>query len=486
MKRSRRKNVGGVDRISDLPESIIHQIMSFLPAKEVARTSVLSKKWYHFKASYPVLELKGPFGDMNKFRQVVYDSLRHFSQNKLRLVAFCIEFFSDSLYSDLYSWIGLALENGVKRLDLCRECNSRCKFDSLPKHLFTLPRPLFSSNTLTVLNLTRCYLDQPLSIFNSFRELSFNYCFIKDPIIWKDDDFPFLECLVLCQCPNLTSVQISNLRRLHTIDVDFGSSFSQLVVASPSIQSFTISLLPSRHRWSEIINIDGCDHLKSLFLKTADTITDRELHSLLSKLTLLEVLFLSICCQLNKIKISSPCLKTLQISDMKICRLSIIEIATPNLKNFIYMGARKKPCRIKVAECCCNLETLVLYGYFATERTFHNLISKFPLLENLWMVKCDKLGRLKLLNPQLKRLHVAKCCNLKAVTVDGPNLIELCYIGLDAPKITVPDFVKASGGLRFEHEPSTYSSSRLGELLALKSEHLTSWVIGHVPGWRGC
>ncbi|GKV45486.1 hypothetical protein SLEP1_g52558 [Rubroshorea leprosula] len=33
MKRSRRKNVGGVDRISDLPESIIHQIMSFLPAK---------------------------------------------------------------------------------------------------------------------------------------------------------------------------------------------------------------------------------------------------------------------------------------------------------------------------------------------------------------------------------------------------------------------------------------------------------------------
>ncbi|GKV45450.1 hypothetical protein SLEP1_g52526 [Rubroshorea leprosula] len=82
------------------------------------------------------------------------------------------------------------------------------------------------------------------------------------------------------------------------------------------------------------------------------------------------------------------------VSDMNTGRMNIIEIATPNLKNFIYMGARKKPFRIKFAECCCNLETLVLCGYFATERTFHNLISKFPLLENLWMVRSASVGRL--------------------------------------------------------------------------------------------
>ncbi|GKU92325.1 hypothetical protein SLEP1_g6068 [Rubroshorea leprosula] len=44
----RRKNVVGVDRISNLPESIIHRIMSLLSPKEVVGTTVLSKKWYHF------------------------------------------------------------------------------------------------------------------------------------------------------------------------------------------------------------------------------------------------------------------------------------------------------------------------------------------------------------------------------------------------------------------------------------------------------
>ncbi|GLT47451.1 hypothetical protein SLA2020_211490 [Shorea laevis] len=57
MKR-RRKNVGGVDRFSNLPESIIHRIMSLLSPEEVVGTTVLSKKWYHFKASYPVLKFK--------------------------------------------------------------------------------------------------------------------------------------------------------------------------------------------------------------------------------------------------------------------------------------------------------------------------------------------------------------------------------------------------------------------------------------------
>ncbi|KDO51229.1 hypothetical protein CISIN_1g044672mg [Citrus sinensis] len=34
-----------MDQISELPTSLIHHIMSYLSAKEVARTSILSKRW---------------------------------------------------------------------------------------------------------------------------------------------------------------------------------------------------------------------------------------------------------------------------------------------------------------------------------------------------------------------------------------------------------------------------------------------------------
>ena len=48
--------VGAMDRISELPEVIIHHILSFLSTKAVAKTSLLSKRWKSFTISYPILE----------------------------------------------------------------------------------------------------------------------------------------------------------------------------------------------------------------------------------------------------------------------------------------------------------------------------------------------------------------------------------------------------------------------------------------------
>ncbi|KAK9232012.1 hypothetical protein WN943_022254 [Citrus x changshan-huyou] len=45
-----------VDQISDLPPSIIHHIMTYLSAKEVTRTSILSTSWNQFQNSFPILD----------------------------------------------------------------------------------------------------------------------------------------------------------------------------------------------------------------------------------------------------------------------------------------------------------------------------------------------------------------------------------------------------------------------------------------------
>lgn len=45
-----------VDGISDLPPFLIHHVMSFIPAKEAAWTSILSKRWKQFYSSFPILD----------------------------------------------------------------------------------------------------------------------------------------------------------------------------------------------------------------------------------------------------------------------------------------------------------------------------------------------------------------------------------------------------------------------------------------------
>lgn len=45
-----------IDRISDLPEFILHEILSNLPRKDGARTSVVSKRWNRVWLSFSILD----------------------------------------------------------------------------------------------------------------------------------------------------------------------------------------------------------------------------------------------------------------------------------------------------------------------------------------------------------------------------------------------------------------------------------------------
>ncbi|KAF2934129.1 hypothetical protein DAI22_04g139800 [Oryza sativa Japonica Group] len=54
-----------MDRLSALPDGLLHAVMSFLPARQMAQTCVLSKRWVHLWRSVPSLNL-----DIREFRNL--------------------------------------------------------------------------------------------------------------------------------------------------------------------------------------------------------------------------------------------------------------------------------------------------------------------------------------------------------------------------------------------------------------------------------
>ncbi|KAM0919852.1 hypothetical protein ACQ4PT_007995 [Festuca glaucescens] len=69
----------GVDRISALPDDVLHHVLGFLPAQEVVRTCVLARRWRGVWRSVPALRFTGAEGwdSADRFAQFVDQLLLH-------------------------------------------------------------------------------------------------------------------------------------------------------------------------------------------------------------------------------------------------------------------------------------------------------------------------------------------------------------------------------------------------------------------------
>ncbi|XP_070006019.1 F-box/LRR-repeat protein At3g58930-like [Nicotiana sylvestris] len=126
-----------MDRISQLPDPILQHILFFLPPKDAAQTSVLSKTWlkvwnllpvftFDFDQNLSIRELLSTEKEGTKQADVRDAFLRIIEGSliNLRIQKAIIEKFRLSLkLSDLKSascideWIGLATNNCIKELD---------------------------------------------------------------------------------------------------------------------------------------------------------------------------------------------------------------------------------------------------------------------------------------------------------------------------------------------------------------------------------
>ncbi|PNX80110.1 F-box/LRR-repeat protein, partial [Trifolium pratense] len=247
------------DQLSNLPKIILHNILSWLPEEDAARTSVLSKAWLETWYTFPNLSFRDfrfigkptqpveaivvletllqPMEDLQKkrmdFSDYVKSRLARFSKQKLAIEEFklsvnCFELGYMSRDVDL--WLKLASESGVEVLELCnhRYNYGECRGDQC----YVLPKSVIEAKSLTNIikslsmhglqklktveigGIKEVYIDDAPNL----KELFYLHENLHTPL--KIDLVRFLERLELLDCTtsekiNISSVRLKFLKLLH-------------------------------------------------------------------------------------------------------------------------------------------------------------------------------------------------------------------------------------------------------------------------------
>ncbi|KAI3864484.1 hypothetical protein MKX03_003305, partial [Papaver bracteatum] len=239
------EGAGGEDRISRLPEPIIHHILTLLPTKCAVSTTILSKGWNNLWISVPVLdfrEWKSPDtretqSSTNSFMDFV-DRVLSF-RNMLEIKKFCLT--CDGGYFDdqrIKAWITTAIKCKVEELIVNR--NAIENVDIIPVDLYTC-------ESLTLLDID-LYVGQHLNLpqLISFPRLKIlqlsEISVFRQPNIQQlFSNCPVLEelCLKYCLLNHLNIIS-STLKSLTFVSSLHIMSDIKIKIDAPNLMSITI------------------------------------------------------------------------------------------------------------------------------------------------------------------------------------------------------------------------------------------------------
>ncbi|XP_028806324.1 F-box/FBD/LRR-repeat protein At5g22660 [Neltuma alba] len=138
-KEKRRVEVEMRDRISDLPDSLLLQILSLLPIQKAIATSFLSKRWRPLWLSLPILYLDFRyFQRLTFFTRFVDKLLSLVDLKSVTTFVFYCKYYKNLEYFEWWKmskWIDAVISNRVQHLEL--HFSSREDYYELPSSVFT-------------------------------------------------------------------------------------------------------------------------------------------------------------------------------------------------------------------------------------------------------------------------------------------------------------------------------------------------------------
>ncbi|KAK6162674.1 hypothetical protein DH2020_002515 [Rehmannia glutinosa] len=242
-----------VDRLSPLPNDVLHRVLSYLDFLDVVRTSVLSKRWrfvwtsvpylnfnmdwflkYNYNERFECLEPQIKFWDFIKWSLLLRDGSQ--------IIKICM--YSDNMMIDQL--------NGLIRVAARQKVQELCLIggDYTSKEL-EFPRGLCETLTVLTLNLCDTIPLRVTTVFSSLQSLTLrgvhipcdtaekllsNGCAKLENIYLEDCQIKDLEQIdiVACNLKNLTIVNVCTCDRFWAV----GSFDSKLRVCAPKLLSF--------------------------------------------------------------------------------------------------------------------------------------------------------------------------------------------------------------------------------------------------------
>ncbi|KAK7312749.1 hypothetical protein VNO77_36846 [Canavalia gladiata] len=215
------------DRISDLPDAVLHHIFFLLPIKCVAQMSILSKRWKFLWTTFPDLD----FTTLNPFEFSSKSiKLSNFEKHKLYpLASTRMDFITQVLsirdkhsdirilcfraclsFSRLNSLIRSAIRLNVRELDL------EVAPEVFTDDYFNFPRCVIGSESLKVLKLKSGFRLPPSSVmrtgFRYLQKLSLSLVILHKqpslPDLFSESTFPHLRTLHLDMCYGLQYLHV--------------------------------------------------------------------------------------------------------------------------------------------------------------------------------------------------------------------------------------------------------------------------------------
>lgn len=147
----RASTIAEEDIISNLPNDIIHRILSFVDIIYAIRTCTLSRKWNNIWTSVPHLNLNsGMFRDVPQFTEFVVNVLsRRNNQTEVSAADLTVKVKGSATQLSVKDVINYAYSHNIRQLTM---------FWSTPQFFYVvLPPCIFSSHTLKHLTLHASY-----------------------------------------------------------------------------------------------------------------------------------------------------------------------------------------------------------------------------------------------------------------------------------------------------------------------------------------
>ncbi|XP_024971620.1 putative F-box/LRR-repeat protein At3g28410 isoform X2 [Cynara cardunculus var. scolymus] len=164
---------------------------------------------------------------------------------------------------------------------------------------------------------------------------------------------------------------------------------------------------------------------KKLFLKGVRLDEQKFSKSLVDVFPSVEDLSLEYYSGMKKLRLVNYKLKIIKLY----CgSLKNLDLTTPHLEYFEFVGYRFDPCRIELG-ICKQLRFVTLGGVAMDNMMFADCNSSFPVLQALTLFGCDMKGHINISSNSLDHLSLLRFKRPVDVTIDCPNLHFFEYSG---------------------------------------------------------